>query len=137
MPKNFYADRTLSGTNIAQYAIVIAVVAAFIVPAFYNFSLNIQNNLIYTSSDHQSNGMDVKEKNIDLNETISILKEQNEELYIETTVLEESPGCYGGAPDRPVVHCVYGICSIDFGESIISNIPENYKEFAETTGYSF
>lgn len=43
-------------------------------------------------------------------------------------------GSLGGTSDAPVKQCNAGMCSIDFGDFVLTGIPENLGTFVETSG---
>ena len=46
----------------------------------------------------------------------------------------KTPGFLGGKPDNPVKVCKGNECTIDFGNVILHNIPDNFGSYVETNG---
>lgn len=45
-------------------------------------------------------------------------------------------GDLGGTPEQPIKSCIGNSCAIDFGELILTDVPENFGAFVETNGSS-
>lgn len=43
-------------------------------------------------------------------------------------------GSLGGSPDNPVTKCIANNCSIDFGDFVLNNVPDNFASTVETNG---
>lgn len=115
-------NRLSSGDALTQYAIIVSLIALFLIPSFMNLSKTIKTNFEqYNTSINDIN------KEIDKNIV------QKEEMILKGTV---QPGQLEGTIEEPVAECIESICSIDFGEYVFNNIPENFKEFVETSGFS-
>lgn len=46
------------------------------------------------------------------------------------------PGSLGGTPEKPVQQCSNNNCALDFGEFILTGVPEGFGELVQTTGSS-
>lgn len=110
------------GTSLVQYAIIITLIALFVVPAFMSLGQNTNKNLkTYMASVEENN------KTIKQNTAPTTQKENIKEI---------KAGDLGGTSEQPKVICDDNSCSIDFGEFSINGLPKNYKEFIETSGFS-
>lgn len=104
------------GSSLVQYAIIIALIALALVPVFYMFGHNI----------------------------ISSFNELHQGLSGQEAPLSKNPGPVNtatqsslkGTSENPVKNCVDGVCSIDFGNYILTGIPENFDMFIQTQGTS-
>ncbi len=47
-----------------------------------------------------------------------------------------NPGSLGGTPENPQMQCQGGVCTIDFGEYVLSGIPENFNDYVLSSGAS-
>ena len=45
-----------------------------------------------------------------------------------------SPGGLGGTREEPASACENGTCTLDFGDSVLTDIPEDFANFVETNG---
>ncbi|MEW5819913.1 MAG: hypothetical protein AB1782_06950 [Cyanobacteriota bacterium] len=106
-----------SGNSLAQYAIIIALVALALVPIFFVFGKTIYDNFVHFY-------------NVFTNKEIT---------SVSTTIPNNNnliPGSLGGTPKKPVSQCDGNICNIDFGEFVLSSVPQDFGEYVETNGNS-
>lgn len=116
-------NRKSFGSALAQYAIIIGLIAVVLVPVFFVMGSLISNNFKGLSSyflppDQQTQG-----------DTSSDT----------TTIPLPAPlagGSLGGTPQNPVKDCVNGVCTLDYGEFTLQGLPDNFTEVVETTGTS-
>ncbi len=47
-----------------------------------------------------------------------------------------TPGGLGGTSENPVVQCSFGYCNIDFGDYVLSGIPDNFSDYVKSTSSS-
>lgn len=47
-----------------------------------------------------------------------------------------TPGPLGGTSDNPVKQCNSGTCDIDYGEFMLTGVPDNFGEFVQSSGSS-
>lgn len=111
------------GAALAQYGIVIALIA---LGCFIAYSL-----LGKTIMDQLNAFLNVQEYN---NSIIA----QNAKDLTSTTTSASTPaaGSLGGTPSVPIEDCTGSTCTVDYGDFILSGIPENYEEFVEAQGTS-
>ncbi|MEW5822143.1 MAG: hypothetical protein AB1782_18255 [Cyanobacteriota bacterium] len=122
MPKN-------KGSALPQYAIIIALIALTLVPAFFLFGQTIYNSFV-----DFYNGLSGKE-------TVSL---QSSQIPENKPVIEGTPvstnmsegGILGGSPENPVQKCVNNNCTLDYGEFVLTGIPENFSNFIQSSGTS-
>ncbi|MEW5822614.1 MAG: hypothetical protein AB1782_20645 [Cyanobacteriota bacterium] len=104
------------GASLAQYAIIIALVALFAIPVYFFLGQNIVD--FFTNFSTMFGNI-----NVNMSENIA-----------ETNKID--PGELGGTSSEPQTQCNNGECSIDFGEFILNGIPENFGELVQTGGNS-
>ena len=104
------------GSSLAQYSIIIALIAVGLVPVFYLFGKNISSsfNALYQ-------GLSGQEAPLSKN---------------ANPVNADTKANLKGTPENPVKNCVDGACSIDFGDYILTGIPEKFDMFIQTQGTS-
>jgi Flp pilus assembly pilin Flp len=109
------------GNSLTQYAIIIALIALLLVPVFLILGQNIVNYFA---------GLDkgLGERKND-HSTVS-----NDQLPANMTNM--AGGSLGGTPDKPVEKCQDNECVIDFGEFVLSGVPENFSDYVRTSGNS-
>ena len=102
------------GNSLTQYAIIIALIALLLVPVFLILGQNIVNYFA---------GLDkgLGERKND-HTTVS-----NDQLPANMTNM--AGGSLGGTPDKPVEKCQDNECVIDFGEFVLSGVPENFSDY--------
>lgn len=115
--------KSIAGNALAQYGIIIAIVAVAIIPAFFFLGKNIVDQLT----------------NIGVGlETTSVVNNSTDGSIVtpkglgDSLISDDEPGSTGDAE----ISCVKDNCSIDFGPYKITGIPENFGEFIETAGSS-
>ncbi|MEW5819623.1 MAG: hypothetical protein AB1782_05480 [Cyanobacteriota bacterium] len=111
------------GSNLVEYVIPLAVIALVVgLGLYYMFSNGSMLNFAAKSSN-----MDVQndaQKGI-----INPLRE-------EDLLLNPTAGSLGGTLDSPTGKCIKGNCIIDYGDFILTNIPEDFNDFIQTSGTS-
>lgn len=104
------------GSSLLQYSIIIALIALALVPVFYVFGRNILSSF---------------------NSLYQGLSGQQETLTKNTTPGNTPPSSSPkGTPENPVKNCVNGECIIDFGDYILTGIPDSFDMFIQTQGTS-
>lgn len=106
------------GSSLSQYAIIIALIALALVPILMLFGNNIKSILDSYSSMFEANNKIIEEH---------IADNSNNQL---------KGGQLGGTPSNPVKECKDSSCTIDFGDFILTGLPENFGELTETSGTS-
>ncbi|MEW5820885.1 MAG: hypothetical protein AB1782_11905 [Cyanobacteriota bacterium] len=121
-----------SGASIAQYVIIIALVALAIIPVFFVTGKYIYDNFEYF--------VKMLKGEITSQQGISITKESflpsieiSDQDVIDGKILA---GQLGGTNEKPIEKCVDNICAIDYGEFILNGLPENFNEFIQSSGTS-
>lgn len=120
-------NRKSFGSAMAQYAIIIGIIAVVLVPVFFVMGNLINDNFkgfssFFSNADPQENN----------NTTNNIPSDTN--INVPTTPL--AGGSLGGTPQNPVKNCENGICTLDYGEFTLQGLPDNFTEIVETTGTS-
>jgi len=116
------------GNAIAQYGIIIALVALALVPVFYLFGKNIVDYFANFKNMLGGNNTNVVEQ------PVSTTPEAMPPAPVATAAIKA--GELGGTPDQPQLVCKNGICAIDYGDFVLNGIPENFQEFAQAAGIS-
>ncbi|MEW5820084.1 MAG: hypothetical protein AB1782_07810 [Cyanobacteriota bacterium] len=119
--------KIISGDTLTQYAIIISLIAIFLVPSFISLSKNITKSL-----DDYKVVMKQTEDQMNKNLSTPATKSKNS----TDNNIEIAAGDLSGTPENPQIKCLDGYCSIDFGEYVFNNIPQNFKEFVETSSFS-
>ena len=115
--------RKLKGVSIAQYAIIIVLIALALVPVFYVVGQNLFSNF------KGFNDILAEESN-EQNQTTT------NSLPSDTTSPDQSSTNGIASPESPIRECSGGFCTIDFGEIVLKGLPDNFPEIVETTGSS-
>ncbi len=110
------------GDSITQYAIIISLIALFLVPAFVKMG-----ETIFSIIENYTGAYEATNTEIEKNLAITDKKITSGSL---------KAGDLGGTPDNPQVKCVNGVCSVDFGDYVFNNLPKNFKDFVESSGFS-
>jgi hypothetical protein len=116
------ANQALSGNSLMQYAIIIVLIALFVVPVYIQNSQHISSIFEKYTTSYQSTAQEMQKNLVN-----------DKSLITEGKVM---PGQLGGTYKKPVVKCIENNCAVDFGDFVFNNIPKNYKEFVESSGYS-
>ncbi|MEW5821834.1 MAG: hypothetical protein AB1782_16690 [Cyanobacteriota bacterium] len=125
--------RKITGSNLIEYAIPIALVGLVVgLGLYYLFSSGLLNKFIFSTGkadiDDQSQKISLN-KNLD-ETALPLVNDQN------SSEPDLMAGDLGGTPDKPVKKCNSSTCTIDFGSFILSGIPQNYQDFTESSGSS-
>lgn len=104
------------GSALAQYSIIIALIAIGLVPVFFVFGKNISSsfNALYQGLSGQEAPL------------------TNDENPVNTATQSTTKA----TPENPVKNCVNGECSIDFGDFVLTGIPDSFDMFIQTQGTS-
>ncbi len=116
------------GNAIAQYGIIIALVALALVPVFYLFGKNIVDYFANFKNMLGGNNTNVVEQ------PVSTTPEAMPPAPVATAAIKA--GELGGTPDQPQLVCKNGICAIDYGDFVLNGIPENFNDFVLSSGTS-
>ncbi|MEW5821887.1 MAG: hypothetical protein AB1782_16960 [Cyanobacteriota bacterium] len=119
--------KTILGSSLSQYAIIIGIIILAIVPVFFLLGQTIKDNFkgfSSTYSDDSGEGSSTATTN-DPGTTGS-----------NTTDPGSLAGSLNGTPENPVKQCENGKCIIDYGEFALQGIPDNFTELVETSGTS-
>jgi Flp pilus assembly pilin Flp len=109
--------RRKHGSNISQYAIIIALIALALTPIFFLLGQNVTN--FFSSFSAGMSG----------DTTLPA-------FTIPANAPQINAGDQSGTPDNPVKNCDNGYCSIDYGTFALNGIPENFSEVVQTSGTS-
>lgn len=125
-----------SGSAIIEYTIIAALVVMVVISGLGFLGQSVNKNYNDTTLALKNNVPNslskVSTTNKNLNKTVI------DRMIIDEAVKNGTlkAGQLGGTPSSPAADCVNGVCSVDFGEYALNNLPENFKEFVDTTGYS-
>jgi Flp pilus assembly pilin Flp len=121
--------KNIKGNSLSQYAIIIALIALALVPAFFLLGKNIYGHfdLFYQLlAGKTANNADISTPEPDITD-VKTPSSDTQSI---------AAGSLGGTPDNPVKNCDSGLCVIDFGNMILTGIPDNFSELVQTTGSS-
>jgi Flp pilus assembly pilin Flp len=123
------------GNSIAQYGIIIALVALVLVPGFYLLGDNIFNYFA-TFNDYMKKG-NTTSLTASADSQTSV-NNQNPASLLPEEADNNSYSSAAGEGNNSVqeVSCVDNICSFDYGDYSITNIPEDLPALIQTTGAS-
>lgn len=107
--------RKNKGASLVQYAIIIALIAIFLVPIFFLLGINI-NNILTAFNNALKNNNDIITTNL---------------INSGSTGPSTPP-----AIPAPVKSCSGGNCDIDFGDFVLTGIPEDFSTFIHDEGSS-
>ena len=116
------------GSNLIEYIIPIAVIAMSAGLAIYYIGANNLLSKFFSSSTSMKYEKSINKAVIDEN------KSEKDNITLAQKL--NKPGSYGGTAEQPVEECNNGTCLIDFGEFVLTGIPENFEEFVKTQGSS-
>lgn len=118
-----------TGNALPQYVIVIALIAIALTPVFFSLG----NILVGQFSSLQS-GLIVSEPvtNNTASGNSSSTTETNDTT--STTNTNVVAGSLGGTPSNPAKKCAANTCTIDYGDYVLSGVPENFGDFLQTSG---
>ena len=116
--------KKLNGNSLSEYILIITVLIISITPIF-----NEVGKTLHHLYEHYMLGLEETEQQMSDNIAKSKL-----ETHVKTKIIK--PGDLGGTFDNPKVQCKNGFCTVDFGDYVLENLPEDFKEYVETSGYS-
>lgn len=116
------------GASLAQYGIIIALIALVLVPILYVFGETIIDSFreFYTCLRESP---DYSNPNNGANNPVFKNPAANPQNHI-------AGGQLGGTPDNPVKKCENNVCTIDYGEFALQGIPEDFSEHVTSSGSS-
>lgn len=117
--KNYH----IKGSSLAQYSIIIALIALALIPVFYLFGQNI-----ISSFTGLQQGLSDKKAPPTSSTTTSSTTNVSPTSSTQTTT--------DASPANPIKKCTGGICTINFGDYVLSGIPEDINDFVLSTGSS-
>lgn len=116
------------GASLTQYVIIIALVSVVLVPVFFMFGKTIVNSF--------------NDFFLALKAGKNIQSQTNPSSGGTTPAVNEelaTPGVTKPAtasPDKPAKDCKNGICTIDYGDFVLTGIPENLQVHLQAAGAS-
>lgn len=110
--------KSKKGSSLAQYAIVLAIIAVGLVPVFIIMGDSIKQHL-----ENFNSSMEENNKTIENNQNGASIA--NEDV---------KPGDIGGSSVAPKIQCQNSSCVIDFGDYVINGIPGDFSEYIEGSG---
>jgi hypothetical protein len=116
-------NRSRFGSNLVEYVIPIAVIALVAGLGLYNMISSGSILSFASGSGNMEVDKSAKKGVINPSKGTKLLVNPN-------------AGDLGGSIDNPVGQCQDGICAVDYGKFIITNIPEEFDEFIQTSGAS-
>lgn len=122
-------QRTIKGASLAQYAIIIALIAIVLVPVFYLFGQNIISS--FTGLQQGLSEQETPSIN-----TASTTSSTTTSSTTTPTTTSTPSTITDASPANPVKECSGGLCTIDFGDYVLSGIPEDINDFVQSTGSS-
>ncbi len=130
--------RSIKGNVISQYAIIIGIVIIALIPIFYVFGSTITKSFtdFYNCLQNKEEIATTSTSNAvqDNNTGSSGTGTSNNDTSAGTST--DMNTTTTPAPDTPVSNCSGGVCDIDFGDFVLSGIPENFGGFIEAQGTS-
>lgn len=121
---NLY-NRSYSGNAIAQYGIIILLVAVAVIPAFFLLGSTITKELAKMGIGLAEGQSTTNGSNTDNTGGTSA----SDPVVIEA-------GSLGGTPSNPIMNCTGNFCSIDYGNYVLNGIPEDFNNYIESSGAS-
>ena len=118
----FNCTKYRKGISITEYIIPIAVVGLIAGLSLYNLSSNGNLEKFFMFS--VDGTLDTNGTSIQVNKP---------DKYIP---IKLNGGEFGGTTAQPVEYCINNMCKIDFGEFVLTGIPEDFEEFVKTQGSS-
>ncbi|MEW5820040.1 MAG: hypothetical protein AB1782_07590 [Cyanobacteriota bacterium] len=112
-----------AGSAINQYAIIIALVILAISPLFMVFGKNIVSYFSHLKTS-------LSEKSLN-NQASTAIEDPVQEFSKNIF-----PGELGGTMENPIQKCAGNICHIDYGDFVLSGVPQNFGEFVQSAGAS-
>ena len=117
---NMYNNK---GSNLIEYVIPLVLIGLVIgIGLYYMFSKSNLTNFVSRSSDMEYDAVTQSASLGDKSEIKPLLK--------------PNAGDLKGTPDNPVKDCYEGKCTIDYGNIILTGIPEDFHEFVRSAGTS-
>lgn len=112
------------GSSLAQYAIIIALIAIAVVPAFF-----LIGDTIFSSFTNFYNLLSGGKTNTNVVSSAP-------ETPPTKTETGQKAGSLGGTNDAPVKECSNGSCVIDYGDFLLQGVPDNFSDFVKSSGSS-
>ncbi|MEW5820317.1 MAG: hypothetical protein AB1782_09015 [Cyanobacteriota bacterium] len=110
------------GSSLVDYIVPTAVVGLVVGLALYGLNANgILKKFISASANYE-----VEKQSATANSFPSG----------STGINKLAGGSLGGTPENPVEQCSFNKCNIDFGDFILTGIPENFQDYNEISGNS-
>ncbi|MEW5819829.1 MAG: hypothetical protein AB1782_06530, partial [Cyanobacteriota bacterium] len=114
------------GASLSQYAILLGVLLLILIPAFF-----AMGDIIYSNFNHFLN---VLKGNSETVASSSTAPGESSAITITNGNGKTNPGI--GSPEDPIKTCVDKTCTLDFGEFILTGLPEDFDEYVEASGTS-
>ncbi|MEW5822649.1 MAG: hypothetical protein AB1782_20820 [Cyanobacteriota bacterium] len=125
---NFGSNKKINGSALSQYGIIIALIALILIPGFFLVGKNIFNSFF----DFYNK---LGEKEYNNSSSTSTSTSSTSSTFVPPTI-DVVPGSLGGSPDKPSKECVNGICTIDYGDFVLSGIPNDLESHLQSSGAS-
>lgn len=115
--------RKIEGSNLVEYVIPLVLIALVVGLGLY---YGIASGSILGFASRSSN------MSVDSTSKTGILDPSKS----SSPIINPSPGSLNGSLDNPQTQCNNGVCVIDYGKYILTNIPQNFNDFIQTSGSS-
>lgn len=132
-------NREMNGASIAQYGIIITLIALAVVPLFFLFGQNIVKSFAFFSEclNNQPNSIastTPPPTSTPVNTSAPETSQPPTRITPPGPYAISAAGSLGGTRTNPVRACTNGMCQVDYGTFILNGIPDNFSEFVETSG---
>lgn len=115
--------RNLKGSNLVEYVIPLVLVAMVVGLGLY---YGVANGSILGFASRSGN------MSVDSNSQTGVLDPNDN----SSPILNPAPGSLKGSLNNPQTQCHNGVCVIDYGSYILTNIPQDFNDFIQTSGSS-
>lgn len=122
--------RRKKGSALAQYGIVLILVAVATLVVYFTLGKNIVSYLTNFSSVLNDNNTTI-ESNMPVISGVTSTSLVTPPTSSGTII---NASGLGGSPSDPQTSCTSGMCSIDYGTHVFNGIPEDFSAFVETSG---
>ena len=140
-------SREKIGNSLAEYGVMITTVIISLIVVYthlgsalgniYNGltkSYTVTNTNIADNSDQNTDYGTFSDPEDDIENMIAYEAQDNSTTFSQTE--SQKAATQEISPEHPKMECKNGMCTIDFGDYKLKNIPENYQEVAESSGLS-
>src|SRR3989339_533720 len=108
--------RKIEGSNLVEYVIPLVLIALVVGLGLY---YGIASGSILGFASRSSN------MSVDSTSKTGVLDPSKS----SSPIINPTPGSLNGSLDNPQTQCNNGVCVIDYGKYILTNIPQNFNDF--------